>query len=253
MIQVSIIGSGNVAQHLIQAFAKTTEIELVQVFSRKPELLFSLVPNHKIISDYNLLKAVDLIIIAVSDDAIAIVSAQITLKNQLVVHTSGSVSMDALNSKNRHGVFYPLQTFSVSKEIDFKLIPICLEATTRKDYQILEKVAKSISDVTYNINSEQRKALHVAAVFVSNFVNHLYQIGNELCLENDLSFDILKPLITETANKIQTLSPTQAQTGPAKRNDTQTIKAHLSFLTNDNQKEIYKLLTKSILDNGKKL
>jgi predicted short-subunit dehydrogenase-like oxidoreductase (DUF2520 family) len=253
MIQVSIIGSGNVAQHLIQAFAKTTEIELVQVFSRKPELLFSLVPNHKIISDYNLLKAVDLIIIAVSDDAIAIVSAQITLKNQLVVHTSGSVSMDALNSKNRHGVFYPLQTFSVSKEIDFKLIPICLEATTRKDYQILEKVAKSISDVTYNINSEERKALHVAAVFVSNFVNHLYQIGNELCLENDLSFDILKPLITETANKIQTLSPTQAQTGPAKRNDTQTIKAHLSFLTNDNQKEIYKLLTKSIIDNGKKL
>jgi hypothetical protein len=86
---------------------------------------------------------------------------------------------------------------------------------------------------------------------VSNFVNHLYQIGNELCLENDLSFDILKPLITETANKIQTLSPTQAQTGPAKRNDTQTIKAHLSFLTNDNQKEIYKLLTKSIIDNGK--
>jgi predicted short-subunit dehydrogenase-like oxidoreductase (DUF2520 family) len=253
MIQVSIIGSGNVAQHLIQAFAKTTEIELVQVFSRKPELLFSLVPNHKIISDYNLLKAVDLIIIAVSDDAIAIVSAQITLKNQLVVHTSGSVSMDALNSKNRHGVFYPLQTFSVSKEIDFKLIPICLEATTRKDYQILEKVAKSISDVTYNINSEERKALHVAAVFVSNFVNHLYQIGNELCLENDLSFDILKPLITETANKIQTLSPTQAQTGPAKRNDTQTINAHLSFLTNDNQKEIYKLLTKSIIENGKKL
>jgi predicted short-subunit dehydrogenase-like oxidoreductase (DUF2520 family) len=251
MIQVSIIGSGNVAQHLIQAFAKTTEIELVQVFSRKPELLFSLVPNHKIISDYNLLKAVDLIIIAVSDDAIAIVSAQITLKNQLVVHTSGSVSMDALNSNNRKGVFYPLQTFSASKEIDFKLIPICLEATTRKDYQILEKVAKSISDVTYNINSEQRKALHVAAVFVSNFVNHLYQIGNELCLENDLSFEILKPLITETANKIQTLSPTQAQTGPAKRNDTQTIKAHLSFLTNDNQKEIYKLLTKSIIDNGK--
>jgi predicted short-subunit dehydrogenase-like oxidoreductase (DUF2520 family) len=251
MIQVSIIGSGNVAQHLIQAFAKTTEIELVQVFSRKPELIFSLVPNHKIISDYNLLKAVDLIIIAVSDDAIAIVSAQITLKNQLVVHTSGSVSMDSLNSNNRKGVFYPLQTFSASKEIDFKLIPICLEATTRKDYQILEKVAKSISDVTYNINSEQRKALHVAAVFVSNFVNHLYQIGNELCLENDLSFEILKPLITETANKIQTLSPTQAQTGPAKRNDTQTIKAHLSFLTNDNQKEIYKLLTKSIIDNGK--
>jgi predicted short-subunit dehydrogenase-like oxidoreductase (DUF2520 family) len=251
MIQVSIIGSGNVAQHLIKAFSKTTEIELVQVYSRKPEVLFSLVPQSKIISDYGLLKAVDLLIIAVTDNAIVDISNQIPFKNQLVVHTSGTVSMDSLNSNNRKGVFYPLQTFSASKEIDFKLIPICLEATTRKDYQILEKVAKSISDVTYNINSEQRKALHVAAVFVSNFVNHLYQIGNELCLENDLSFEILKPLITETANKIQTLSPTQAQTGPAKRNDTQTIKAHLSFLTNDNQKEIYKLLTKSIIDNGK--
>ncbi|MGL2963405.1 Rossmann-like and DUF2520 domain-containing protein [Flavobacterium sp. RSB2_4_14] len=253
MIQVSIIGSGNVAQHLIKAFSQTTEIGLVQVFSRKPELLTSLVPNDKIISNYNLLKAVDLLIIAVTDNAIAGVSDQIPFENQLVVHTSGSVSMDALNSKNHQGVFYPLQTFSVSKEVDFNIIPICLEATTEKDYQILETIAKSISEVVYHINSEQRKALHVAAVFVSNFVNYLYQIGNEICHENDLPFDILKPLITETANKIKTLSPAQAQTGPAKRNDTQTINAHLSFLKNDNQKEIYKLLTKSIIDNGKKL
>jgi predicted short-subunit dehydrogenase-like oxidoreductase (DUF2520 family) len=253
MIQVSIIGSGNVAQHLIKAFSKTSEIELVQVYSRKPEVLFSLVPNHKIISDYGLLKAVDLLIIAVTDNAIVDISNQIPFKNQLVVHTSGTVSMDALNSKNRHGVFYPLQTFSASKEIDFSLVPICLEATTEKDYLILESTAKSISDVRYNINSEQRKALHVAAVFVSNFVNYLYQIGNELCLKNELPFDILKPLIIETANKIKTLTPAEAQTGPAKRNDSQTINAQLSFLSDENQKEIYKLLTKSIIDNGKKL
>ena len=86
-----------------------------------------------------------------------------------------------------------------------------------------------------------------------NFVNHLYQIGNDICIENDLPFDILKPLIQETANKILTLSPNQAQTGPAKRKDTQTINAHLSFLSDENQKEIYKMLTKSINDNGNKL
>ena len=171
----------------------------------------------------------------------------------MVVHTSGSVSISAIDNKNRQGVFYPLQTFSKSKEVDFKSIPICIETKNKKDFQILEKVAKSISNIVYKINSEQRKALHIAAVFVCNFVNHLYQIGNDICIENDLPFDILKPLIQETANKIFTLSPNQAQTGPAKRKDTQTINTHMSFLSDENQKEIYKMLTKSIIDNGKKL
>ncbi len=171
----------------------------------------------------------------------------------MVVHTSGSVNIEALNDRNRKGVFYPLQTFSKSKEVDFNIIPICLEAQNQSDYKTLETVAKSISEVIYQVNSEQRRGLHVASVFVSNFVNHLYQMGNEICTENNLSFDILKPLIQETANKILTLSPQEAQTGPAKRNDTQTINSHLSFLTDENQKEIYKLLTKSIIDHGKKL
>jgi predicted short-subunit dehydrogenase-like oxidoreductase (DUF2520 family) len=253
MIQVSIIGSGNVAHHLINAFSHESEIKLVQVFSRKPEAIAGIISSDKIISDYNQLESVDVIIIAVSDDAISDVSNQITLQNQLVVHTSGSVNMEALNDKNRKGVFYPLQTFSKSKAVDFKIIPVCLEAQNDSDYETLDAVAKSISEVIYKVNSEQRKALHVAAVFVSNFVNHLYQMGNEICAENHLSFDILKPLIQEVADKIITLTPKEAQTGPAKRNDTQTINAHLSFLTDENQKEIYKLLTKSIIDHGKKL
>lgn len=253
MIRVSIIGSGNVAQHLIQAFSKTAAIELVQVFARKKESVSHLIAVNKISSDFNNLIAVDLFIIVVTDDAISEVSTQLPFNNQLVAHTSGSVSIEAIDNKNRQGVFYPLQTFSKSKEIDFKTIPICIEAQNEKDIQILETVANSISNTVYEINSEQRKALHVSAVFVSNFVNHLYQIGSEICIENDLSFDILKPLIQETANKILMLSPNEAQTGPAKRKDTQTINAHLNFLTDNNQKEIYKLLTKSIIDNGKKL
>jgi predicted short-subunit dehydrogenase-like oxidoreductase (DUF2520 family) len=253
MIRVSIIGSGNVAQHLIVAFSKTTDIELVQVFARKDAAVAHLTSPDKIYTNFNDIIAADLFIIAITDDAITEVSAAIPFSNQLVVHTSGSVSMEAIDNKNRQGVFYPLQTFSKSKEVDFKTIPICIETKNEKDFQILEKVAKSISNKVYKINSEQRKALHIAAVFVCNFVNHLYQIGNDICIENDLPFDILKPLIQETANKILTLSPNQAQTGPAKRKDTQTINAHLSFLSDDNQKEIYKMLTKSIIDNGKKL
>jgi predicted short-subunit dehydrogenase-like oxidoreductase (DUF2520 family) len=253
MIRVSIIGSGNVAQHLIQAFSKTAEIELVQVYSRKPNVISTKSTSAKIISDFTAFLPVDLIIIAVTDSAISEVSKQIPLKNQLVVHTSGSMSMEVLDDKNRKGVFYPLQTFSKTKEIDFSSIPIFIEAQNDNDYKTLEIVAKSVSNSVNRINSKQRKALHIAAVFVSNFTNHLYQIGYAICLENELPFDALKPLILETANKIVTLSPTEAQTGPARRKDNQTINEHLSFLTDENQKEIYKLLTKSIIDNGKKL
>lgn len=253
MIRVTLIGSGNVAQHLIQAFSKTTAVNLVQVFSRQSEAVTHLVDSRKVISDFNELQETDVIIIAVTDDAIETVSNQITLQNQLVVHTSGSLAMTALNSKHKRGVFYPLQTFSKTKAVDFKNIPICLEAENETDYQTLENLADVISEVHYRVSSEQRRALHVAAVFVSNFVNHLYQIGSDICTENHLSFDILKPLIQETAQKIMTLTPNEAQTGPAKRHDTTTINAHLSFLTDANQKELYKLLTKSIIDNGKKL
>lgn len=253
MIRLSIIGSGNVAQHLIQAFGKSTEIELVQVFARNLETVAHLMATAKITSELSQLQTVDVTIIAVSDDAIAEVSKHIPFENQLVVHTSGSLSMEALDPKNRKGVFYPLQTFSKSKEVDFKVIPICLEAQNDNDFKTLEILAKTISNSVTTITSEQRKALHVAAVFVSNFTNHLYQIGNEICVENNIPFDILKPLIQETANKILSLSPIDAQTGPAKRNDTQTINTHLNFLSDDNQKEIYKILTKSIIDHGKKL
>lgn len=253
MIRLSIIGSGNVAQHLISVFSKAAEIELVQVFARKTESVSHLISSDKITSDFNDIKLVDVTIIAVTDDAIKEVSGQLPFENQLVVHTSGSLAMEALNDKNRKGVFYPLQTFSKSKEIDFKVIPICLEAENETDLQTLEILAKTISNSVANINSEQRKALHIAAVFVSNFTNHLYQIAHDICVENKISFDILKPLIQETANKILTLPPVDAQTGPAKRKDTQTINTHLSFLSDENQKEIYKILTKSIIDNGKKL
>lgn len=253
MLKVVLIGSGNVAQHLIVAFKKAATIELVQVFARDKNSLTHLLDSEAITSDYNQIQNADLYIIAVSDNAIAEVSKQFPLENKLVVHTSGSVAMETLDDKNKKGVFYPLQTFSKNKDIDFNEVPICIESQHNEDLELLKKVAKSISVNVYEIDSHQRKSLHIAAVFVSNFVNHLYKIGQEICTDNKVSFEILKPLILETANKVMTLSPNEAQTGPAKRNDTQTINSHLNFLSDENQNEIYKILTKSIIDNGKKL
>ena len=253
MITVVLIGSGNVAQHLIKAFAKSKKVTVIQAFSRQKEQLNYLLDSSKITNVYSALVEADIYIMAVSDDAIATVSEQLPFKNRLVVHTSGSVSINSLDKKNRKGVFYPLQTFSKNAIVDFSQIPICIESENDTDLILLEKIAKQISDNAYKINEEQRKALHVAAVFVNNFVNYMYQIGNEICTENNVSFEILKPLIFETANKVLTLSPKEAQTGPAKRNDIQTIDSHLSFLSNENHAKIYKTLTQSIQNNGKKL
>ena len=257
MIKVSIIGSGNVAQHLIMAILNAEEsegkIELVQAYARNASALAHLLEFDKITTDLSQLKPADLYIIAVTDNAIKIISDELTFKNKLVAHTSGTTEIDVLNDNNRKGVFYPLQTFSKTKSVDFSTIPICLESQNASDLQTLETVGKAISNATYILNSEQRKALHVAAVFVNNFVNHLYQLGNEICIENQVPFKILKPLIEETANKIMSLSTEEAQTGPAKREDQETINTHLAFLQEGNKKNIYELLTQSIIAHGKKL
>jgi predicted short-subunit dehydrogenase-like oxidoreductase (DUF2520 family) len=252
-MKIVLIGSGNVAQHLITAFSKSKEIEIIQVFSRKKESLLNLIEQNKITDNYNDLIEADLYIISVSDDAIASVSSKLPFENRLVAHTSGSVTLDSLDKKNRRGIFYPLQTFTKGKTIDFSEIPFCLESENDSDLELLEKVAKTISKNIFKIDEKQRKALHISAVFVNNFVNEMYRIGNEICEENKVPFEILKPLILETVNKVMTISPKEAQTGPAKRNDTQTIDAHLDFLSNENHVTIYKILTQSIQNNGKEL
>ncbi|MCO6149302.1 Rossmann-like and DUF2520 domain-containing protein [Flavobacterium sp. NRK1] len=250
MLKVVIIGSGNVAQHLIKAFQSSDKTVLAGVYARNPEKLFNIIDKRLITNNLNTLPEADVYILSVSDDAIAEVSAQLPFNDRLVVHTSGSTGIEVINNKNRRGVFYPLQTFSKNKEVDFKQIPLCLESDNVKDYEILEQLSSCISNLVYNINSLQRQALHVAAVFVNNFTNHLYEIGSEICLENNIPFAILKPLIKETADKIDTLTPLEAQTGPARRRDVTTIQRHLDFIKDENQKAIYTLLTKSIQEKN---
>jgi len=231
MIKVVIIGQGNVASHLVNGFNNAANIAVFQVNSRQLDT----------IPDANV------IIISVSDDAISTIANHLKDSDTLIAHTSGTVAMDNINSK-RKGVFYPLQSFTKNKPIDFSTIPFCLETVIPEDLVLLEKLVSSLQAKAYKINSEQRKKLHLAAVFVNNFTNHMYQIGQEICQEHQVPFEVLFPLIDETAKKVTTTSPKDAQTGPAKRNDQQTIKNHLEQL-NSQQQEIYTIITKSIQEN----
>ena len=144
--------------------------------------------------------------------------------------------------------FYPLQTFSKNTEINFKTIPICIEAEEENDLKLLQKLGESISKKVVNISSNERAQIHLAAVFVNNFVNELYHISEDILKEKGLDFELLKPLISETAKKIEMLSPAKSQTGPAKRGDTATIEKHKSMIKHKLQKKVYKSLTKSILE-----
>jgi predicted short-subunit dehydrogenase-like oxidoreductase (DUF2520 family) len=246
MISVVILGAGNVATHLFKAFNKAENIIVNQWFNRHLKTIDFYKNKVEVIDDLSMLKPADVYIIAISDDAIAKFSSQLPFENQLVVHTSGSVGLHDLDKKNLRGVFYPLQTFSKDAEVNFSNVPICIETIDKNHFNTLKFLAESIGSKSYKVNSEQRGSLHLAAVFVNNFTNQLYRIAHEIVESSSADFEILKPLIIETANKVQTLSPFMAQTGPAKRNDKKTIKKHLKKLENSPHKAIYELLTASI-------
>jgi len=252
-MKVVILGAGNVAFHLFKAFFEAENIRVIQVYNHKQESLNYFSNFTATTTKINQLKPADFYLIALKDDIIPEIAKQIKSNNGIVLHTSGGVALNALKNQSNFGVFYPLQTFSKNKAVDFAEIPLCIEANSAENLKKIKSLAAEISKDVREINSEQRKALHLAAVFVNNFSNHLYQIGAEICKEHQVDFSILKPLIKETAHKIESLTPQEAQTGPAIRNDKKTLEAHLALLSNKN-KEIYSLLTQSIQNfNGKEL
>ena len=229
MITVSIIGGGNVAFHLATALNNASGVKLQQLYNRSEFADGFHQLSTPLVHSLKDLDAADIFIIAVADDAIRQVSLELPFKDQLVVHTSGSVPMDSLGDQNRKGVFYALQSFSMNRRIPFDQIPLCLEAENPEDLQLLKELGAKITPLRYHVNSTQRAALHLSAVFVNNFVNHLYFIGQELCETHQVSFDVLKPLIKETAQKITEMTPFDAQTGPARRNDKNTIDKQLTL------------------------
>jgi predicted short-subunit dehydrogenase-like oxidoreductase (DUF2520 family) len=242
MLKISILGTGNVASHFFQAFNESSQVEIVQIYNHKKDSLKDY-SNFDTTTNLKTLKPADVFLICIKDDAVKGLTNQLDV-NGIVAHTSGSLPL--LNSPNRNAVFYPLQTFSKDKAINFNDLPICIETESPFDVEILKTLAKHIQAKVYDVDSKQRQDLHLAAVFVCNFVNHLYHVGHEICNQKNLPFDILRPLIKETADKINFNHPKEAQTGPAKRNDQSTINRHIQQLENPNYKELYRYLTTSI-------
>lgn len=257
-MKITMIGAGNVATHLGKALVKEGH-EIEQVFSqnllRAHTLREALDARSAADNLKEINKNADLYIIAVPDSAINTVAETLSdlgFGNKLIVHTSGATSMEVFNGVNsplmRVGVFYPLQTFTKSRAISFfEEVPIVLEAKNEADLGILTALANQLSDNVYQLPSENRAKLHLAAVFVNNFANHLYSIGEELAEEAGMNLDILLPLIRETVNKLTSGSPAEMQTGPAIRRDTVTIERHLTLLeAHPDLQQIYGIMTKSI-------
>lgn len=250
-MRITIIGSGNVATHLAAAF-KNAGHAIVQVYSRDMQNA-SLLAYHvkaEAIDDFDKINPnTDLFVIAIKDDAIAKTASTLAKHQKLIVHTSGATGMDVLLAHTQNaGVFYPLQTFSKTRELDFRTVPLCIEGGDEHITRQLEDLARSISNNVYRISSDQRKTLHLAAVFACNFPNYLYHIAQQLLDQQQINFDLLKPLILETAQKVQDHLPADVQTGPAIRKDEKTMDAHLQLLAHEPYlQQLYQLLSQGII------
>ena len=256
-MRIVLCGTGNLATRLGIALFEA-DADIVQVFGRTEKNaaeLAHILQCAFTLSPEELITDADLYILAVSDDSIEKVVSNLAVKDQLVVHTAGSVSMAILAASAKNfGVLYPLQTFSKNKEVDFRNIPICIEANNARNLEILHEIASTIAEQVVRVDSNQRKQLHLAAVFVCNFVNHFYSIGEKLLIEQQLDFDLLKPLIRETAEKAMLHSPALVQTGPAVRGDKAVMEMHRKILEGHPEwLEIYTMISKDIEENRHKI
>lgn len=244
------IGSGNVATHLSLAL-QSQGITICQIYSRttvNASILAAKLNTAYTNDPADLYQDADIYFYALKDSALVDFLKEAHLPDALHVHTAGSVSLSVFKAYTaNYGVFYPLQTFSKTKDIDFSNIPVCIEASNHRMQEKLVNIANLITTRAVLINSDQRKVLHLAAVFACNFTNYMYDIASEVLSDVGLGFDIIKPLIAETAEKVEKLHPYDAQTGPAVRNDKETMDKHIRMLKKyPRLKTIYKDLSKSI-------
>ena len=236
-MKITLLGAGKLGKQLYRAFVETPEISLVQWYDRSA--LSKLSPEGiPIITSLSEIQEANLYLLSISDDALEEVSSKLPLTS-FVVHTAGSVPMDAIPQKRR-GVFYPLQSFSDNQAVDFSMIPFGIETTVEKDAAMLMQLAHLIGGSPKNLSSNQREVLHLSAVLVNNFTNHLLTHAAKLCASQNLSFELLRPLLMETVRKTEQLKPHEAQTGPALRNDQKTIHRHLERIEDQILKKIYK-------------
>lgn len=255
-MKIAVIGSGNVATHLAKGFYQLGHT-ITQIVSRHIEhasALAHIVQAEAAIDPEKLASDADLYLIAVSDSAIGDIICSIPAAIQgLVIHTSGATPLTALNKFNRYGVIYPPQSISKAVDIDLSTIPFAIEANNNENTTVLLKLMQGVSAKTFCCNSEQRLALHVAAVLANNFPNALFQAAAQILEDQHLDIGLLRPIILETAQKVQHHHPKDVQTGPAVRNDINTINRHLQFLSySDELTEIYQNITDFIIKRRQK-
>ena len=251
-MKIAMLGSGNVATFLSKALIQAGH-PVTQVWSRNQENAIELaleIGSDSITNISSILADTDIVIIAVNDDGIENVAAQIP-KNpkQLILHTSGTTSLQVLeNYTSNCGVFYPLQTFSKQDNVDFSVVPICIEGNNPGVLIQIKTLAGQLSNEVKEVNSQQRALLHISAVLACNFTNHLYHIAQKILEDAGLNFDLLRPLIQQTTNKVMLNKPSEMQTGPAKRNDEQTMLKHLAILqAQPNWQDLYQKLSQNIV------
>ena len=250
-----ILGSGNVASHLGKAFT-AAGIKVLQVFSRRLEHAQRLAGELCCDATDNMddLRAdASFYVIAVTDDAIEELAAAFPHPKKLLLHTSGSTDMQLLKAgSNNYGVFYPLQTFSREMALDFSSVPICLEVSDKALKAPLDELAGRLSKQVAWISSEKRRSLHLAAVFACNFVNHMYACADDLLEGKELDFELLRPLIMETARKVMLAKPAEVQTGPAKRGNKNVLEAHAMMLKDKpGLQKMYNFISESIMQMHK--
>ncbi len=258
-LRITLIGSGNVATQMGLALRKAGYL-MEEVYSRNAGSARALALKLRakpVSSLHELSGNADLFILAVKDDAVAPLIKKLALtnkaqwENKLIVHTSGSLPIAVLGAVSAdYGVLYPVQTLSKNKAVDFSRVPLCIEGNSKRTEKKLWVLAQSVSGNVQSLSSDQRRILHLAAIFASNFSNHMYTLAEKLLRKNKMSFDLILPLIRETAEKVKSGSPSLMQTGPAIRKDKEIMKTHLKMLGKDKQmQKLYSLISQSILTN----
>ncbi len=240
MSKVAIIGYGNVGYHLANRIS--SKRHEVTIFSRNPSEEFVL-PLDQLDPD-----SFEIIILSVPDDRIKAVSDEIAVSEAIVLHTSGSNPIADLDKHPKHGVMYPLQTFSKTKEIDFTSFPVFVEGSDDGEREIFTFVRSFSNDVRL-LTSTNRSKLHLAAVFACNFSNHMFHLSEKLLSELDMTFQDIQPLVEETLKKAIDLNPSQSQTGPAMRDDDETINTHLEMLKDEKLRSMYQIISDSIRES----
>lgn len=251
--KVVVLGAGNVATHLAQAL-NHEGYSIVQIFSRTMRSAVELASVFEcgFTTEINeISQDADIYVVSISDSAVRSVLLSLPVKDKLVIHTAGSVNINIFSDTEitKYGVFYPLQTFSKFKPVNFHEIPIFVEGSSEETEEEIFNLARTISPKVYRCESQKRIMLHLSAVFACNFTNHMLAIAEDIIKDNKLPSDILKPLIKETFDKVMKFPAMQSQTGPAVRNDKNIVNKHLDLLTSsDNYKTIYEVVSKSIWD-----